>query len=130
MADRVLAALEEHRATWQFWHLWAETQRQLRGANINPADTRDVAESVIGEAVARSVRLTPADDPADLRPPELRRADGASVFTVAGSTQYTSTRILAAEQRLMQAANRTDGRALEPASVELRLAEAEAAGTA
>ena len=22
-ADRVLATIEEHRATWQFWHLWA-----------------------------------------------------------------------------------------------------------
>ena len=42
-ADRVLAALEEHRATWQFWHLWAETQRQLRGADIHPADLREVA---------------------------------------------------------------------------------------
>ena len=39
-ADRVLATLEEHRATWQFWHLWAETQRQLRGADIHPADLR------------------------------------------------------------------------------------------
>src|SRR5215211_5192682 len=130
MADRVLAALEEHRATWQFWHLWAETQRQLRGANINPADARDVAESVIGEAVARSVRLNPADDPADLRPPELRRADGASVFTVAGSTQYTSTRILAAEQRVMDAAALTDGQALEPAAVDLNQGEAEVRGTA
>src|SRR5215212_11036964 len=33
-ADRVVAALEEHRATWQYWHLWAETQRQLRGCAI------------------------------------------------------------------------------------------------
>ena len=98
-ADRVLATIEEHRATWQFWHLWAETQRQLRGADIHPADLREVAASVMEEAIARSVRLTPADDPADV-PPEERRADGASVFTVAGSTQYTSTRILAAEQRV------------------------------
>ena len=42
-ADRVIATLEEHRATWQFWHLWAETQRQLRGAGIDPADTAKVA---------------------------------------------------------------------------------------
>jgi hypothetical protein len=25
-ADRVVAVVEEHRASWQFWHLWAETQ--------------------------------------------------------------------------------------------------------
>ena len=45
-ADRVIAALEEHRAIWQFWHLWAETQRQLRGAGIDPADTAKVAAAV------------------------------------------------------------------------------------
>jgi len=127
-ADRVLATLEEHRATWQFWHLWAETQRQLRGAAIHSANAREVAASVVDEAVARAVRLTPAD-PAEV-PPELRRADGASVFPVAGSTQYTSTRILAAEQRLLEAAALTDGAALEPAAVDLRLAETQAAGTA
>ena len=74
-ADRVLATLEEHGATWQFWHLWAETQRQLRGADIHPAVTRDVAASVMDEAITRSIRLTPADDDAHV-PPELRRAAG------------------------------------------------------
>jgi conjugative relaxase-like TrwC/TraI family protein len=128
MADRVLAMVEGHRATWQFWHLWAETQRQLRGAAIHPADTREVAESVVWEAVAQSVRLTPADEPAEV-PAELRRVDGASVFTVAGSTQYTSSRILAAEHRLTQAAAQTDGRTLEPAAVQFGLAKAEAEGT-
>src|SRR5829696_5894693 len=118
-ADRVLAAVEEHRATWQIWHLWAETQRQLRSANIHPEDARDVAASVVEEAVARSVQLTPIDDPADV-PPDERRADGASVFTVAGSTQYSSTRILAAEQRVLDAAALTDGQALLPAAVDLR----------
>ena len=34
-----MAALEEHRATWQYWHLWAEIQRQLRGTATDPADT-------------------------------------------------------------------------------------------
>ena len=112
-ADRVIAALEEHRATWQYWHLWAETQRQLRGCGIDPADTADGATAVVEEAINRSIRLTPVDDPAGL-PDHLRRTDGASVFTVAGSDQYTSTRILAAEQRLLAAAGRTDGRTLEP----------------
>ena len=80
------------------------------------------------EAVARSVRLTPIDDPADL-PIEERRADGASVFTVAGSTQYTSTRILAAEQRVLDAAALTDGAALHPVAVDIALGNAAAMGT-
>jgi conjugative relaxase-like TrwC/TraI family protein len=107
-ADRVIAALEEHRATWQFWHLWAETQRQLRGAGIDPADTAKVAAAVVDEAITRSVPLTVAADQAGL-PDELRRTDGASVFTVAGSDQYTSSRILAAEQRLLRAAGLVGG---------------------
>jgi conjugative relaxase-like TrwC/TraI family protein len=127
-ADRVLDALEEHRATWQFWHLWAETQRRLRGAAIHPTNLREVAESVMAEAIARSVRLTSIDDPTDV-PPDERRRDGASVFTVAGSTQHTSTRILAAEQRVMEAGALTDGQALQPTAVDIALAEKEATGT-
>ena len=127
-ADRVVAALEEHRATWQYWHLWAETQRQLRGCAINPADTADVAAAVVEEAINRSIRLTPVDDPTGLSD-QLRRADGGSVFTVAGSDQYTSRRILGAEQRLLAAADRTDGRTLNPVAVDLGLREATAGGT-
>ena len=128
IADRVVAALEEHRATWQYWHLWAETQRQLRGCGINPADTADGATAVVEEAINRSIRLTLVEDPAGL-PDHLRRTDGASVFTVAGSDQYTSTRILAAEQHLLAAAGRTDGRMLNPVAVDLGLREATAGGT-
>jgi hypothetical protein len=127
-ADRVVLALEEHRATWQYWHLWAETQRQLRGCANNPADTADVAAAVVAEAINRSIRLTPVDDPAGL-PDQLRRTDGGSVFTVAGSDQYTSVRILGAEQRLLVVADRTDGRILDPAAVDLGLREAAAGGT-
>ena len=127
-ADWVVAALEEHRATWQYWHLWAETQRQLRGCAIDPADIEDVAASVVEEAINRSIRLTPVDDPAGL-PDQLRRTDGGSVFTVAGSEQYTSPRILGAEQRLLAAADRTDGWILNPAAVDLGLREAAAGGT-
>jgi ATP-dependent exoDNAse (exonuclease V) alpha subunit len=49
---------------------------------------------------------------------------------VAGSTQYTSTRILAAEQRVLDAAALTDGLALAPAAVDIALAETDATGTA
>ncbi len=128
IADRVVAALEEHRATWPYWHLWAETQRQLRGCGINPADTADGATAVVEEAINRSIRLTLVEDPAGL-PDHLRRTDGASEFTVAGSDQYTSTRILAAEQHLLAAAGRTDGRMLNPVAVDLGLREATAGGT-
>ena len=40
-------------------------------------------------------------------PQALRRADGSSVYTVAGATHYTSQRILDAETRLVAAAGQT-----------------------
>ena len=127
VAERVISVLEEHRATWQPWHVWAETQRQLRGTNLSPAHLPAVAGLVVDASLARSVRLTTVEDPAGL-PAELRRRDGASVFTVAGTEQYTSLRILAAEQRLLDAADRTDGHALHPIAVDLGLVEATANG--
>jgi hypothetical protein len=49
----------------------------------------------------------------------LRRADGSSVYTVAGSELFTSARILAAEQRLVVTAGRTDGRVIDAETVDL-----------
>jgi hypothetical protein len=126
-AERVISVLEEHRATWQPWHVWAETQRQLRGTHLSPDQLPTVAGLIVDASLDRSVRLTTVEDPADL-PVELRRLDGASVFTVAGTEQYTSLRILAAEQRLLDAAHRTDGHALHPIAVDLGLVEATANG--
>jgi ATP-dependent exoDNAse (exonuclease V) alpha subunit len=60
----------------------------------------------------------------------LRRADGSSVYTVAGSDLFTSARILAAEQRLVAAAGRSDGRILDADTVELALLESAANGNA
>jgi hypothetical protein len=127
VAERVISMLEEHRATWQPWHLWAETQRQLRGERMSPADLPAVAELVVEASLARSVRLTTVEHPSGI-PAELRRRDGASVFTVAGTEQYTSLRILGAEQRLLDAADRTDGHALNITAVDLGLVEATANG--
>ena len=36
-ADRVLAAMEESRSTWQMWHVRAEAQRQVRTVDM-PAE--------------------------------------------------------------------------------------------
>ena len=127
VAEQVIAVLEQHRATWQPWHVWAETQRQLRGAAMSPTDLPAVAGLVVDATLARSIPLTTVEDPAGL-PVELRRRDGASVFTVAGTEQYTSLTILAAEHHLLDAAQRSDGRTLHPIAVDLGLVEAAANG--
>ena len=60
----------------------------------------------------------------------LRRADGSSVYTIAGADRYTSQRILDAEQRILTAAGRHDGAAVDASAVELALLEMAANGTA
>jgi hypothetical protein len=127
VAELVISVLEEHRATWQPWHVWAETQRQLRGTNLSPDQLPAVAYLVVDATLARSLPLTTVEDSVGV-PVELRRRDGASVFSVAGTEQYTSLRILAAEQRLLDAAQRADGHALHPIAVDLGLVEAAANG--
>ena len=77
----------------------------------------------------RSVALAaPADDIEE--PEALRRVDGSSVYTVAGADLYTSQRILDAEQRLVAAAGRRDGSAVDESAVDLALLEMAANGTA
>ena len=77
----------------------------------------------------RSISIARPDD--GIREPQpLRRADGSSVYTVSGSELFTSARILAAEQRLVAAAGRSDGRILDAGTVELALLESAANGNA
>jgi AAA domain len=63
-------------------------------------------------------------------PQALRRLNGSSVYTVAGADLYTSQRILDAERRLVTAAGRRDGSAVDESAVELALLELAANGTA
>ena len=77
----------------------------------------------------RSVALVaPADNIEE--PEALRRVDGSSVYTVAGAALYTSQRILDAEPRLITAAGRRDGSAVDQTAVDLALLEMAANGTA
>jgi conjugative relaxase-like TrwC/TraI family protein len=127
-AERVLAAVEERRSTWQVWHVRAEALRQVRAVQLLTANVDQLVELLVAEVLhTRSISLTPPDDGIS-EPVALRRVDGSSVYTVAGSELFTSTRILAAEQRLVATAGRTDGRILEPGTVELAMLEAAANG--
>jgi hypothetical protein len=127
-AGLVLAALEERRSTWQSWHVRAEAQRQTRAADVSIAKVDELVDRVVAEVLnTRSVSLArPAE--AITEPGALRRSDGSSMYTVAGSDVFTSTRILAAEQRVVAVAGRRDGRAAPAGIVELALLEQAANG--
>jgi conjugative relaxase-like TrwC/TraI family protein len=127
-AGLVLAALEERRSTWQSWHVRAEAQRQTRAADISIAKVDELVDRVVAEVLnTRSVSLAPPAE-AITEPAALRRSDGSSMYTVAGSDVFTSTRILAAEQRVVAVAGRRDGRAAPAGIVELALLEQAANG--
>jgi hypothetical protein len=98
-------------------------------AEIDTDNVEQLVELLVAEVQTRSVSLTSTDDGIS-EPVALRRADGSSVYTVAGSELFTSARILSAEQRLVAAAGRSDGRVVDAGPVELALLESAANGNA
>jgi hypothetical protein len=129
-ASRVLAAMEERRSTWQIWHVRAEAQRQVRAVELPAEQSARLVDLLVGEALQNlSVSLAPPND-GITEPAMLRRTDGASVYTVAGSELFSSTRILDAEQRLVDTAGRYDGHAISPAAVDVALLQATVNGVA
>ena len=127
-ASRIVAAMEERRSTWQIWHVRAEAQRQVRALPLQADQAERLVDLLVADVLEnRSVSLARPDD-GITEPAVLRRSDGASVYTVAGSDLFTSTRILDAEQRLVATAGRHDGHAISPAAVDVALLEATANG--
>lgn len=121
-ADRVVRTVAEHRSTWRSANVRAEIERHLRG-HIKAIDWERTAEAVLVAALSPS-RSIPrgdpdvADEPALATiPVSLRRRDNSSVYSPAGSRIYTSARVLAAEDALIDLAVQPGGRRLEPALV-------------
>jgi len=127
-AASIIATVEGSRATWQSWHVRAEAQRRARAASIPAAQLEDAVERLMASALGE--HSLPLAVPTDgiTEPAALQRVDGESVYTVAGAELFTSSRILAAEQRLVDAAGRCDGRVVDPATVDLALLETAANG--
>jgi conjugative relaxase-like TrwC/TraI family protein len=129
-ADRVLAAMEETRSTWQMWHVRAEAQRHVRAVDVGAEEAGTLVDLLVDEVLQhRSVALAAAPDSIE-GPDALRRVDGASVYTIAGADLYTSQRILDAEQRLLSVAGMRDGTVMDRTVVDLALVEMAANGTA
>ena len=129
-ADHILAVMENSRSTWQMWHVRAEALRQVRTSDVPAEHAPALVDLLVDEVLdRRSVALVPPREGID-EPQALRRVDGSSVYTVAAADLYTSQRILDAEQRLLTAAGRRDGPAVEQTAVDLALLEMAANGTA
>jgi conjugative relaxase-like TrwC/TraI family protein len=129
-ADHILAVMEESRSTWQMWHVRAEAQRQVRTGDVPAERASALVDLLVDEVLdRRSVALVAPRDGIE-EPLALRRTNGSSVYSVAGSALYTSRRILDAEARLVAAAGRRGGATVDPTTVDLAMLEMAANGTA
>src|ERR1035437_2024263 len=125
---RVLEAMEARRSTWQTWHVRAEALRQVRGAEVPTGQVERVVDLIVGEVLdALSVSLA-RPEPDIIEPELLRRADGSSVYTVAGAELFTSARVLQAEQHLVTMAGLRHGHAVGDSAVDMALLESAANG--
>ncbi|MCA0294150.1 MAG: relaxase domain-containing protein [Actinobacteria bacterium] len=127
-ARQIIATVEGERAVWQYWHVHAEAKRQLRTTGLRPDQLERAADWLTTTALElHAVAIDPRDKAIE-EPDELRRSDGSSVYEVAGAKLFTSRRIVEAEQRIVAAAGRSDGRQVPIESVDLALLESVANG--
>ena len=69
-AEKVLAAVEEHRSTWQSWHVRAEAHRHLRAVQLPTDKIEQLVELLVNEVLqTRSVALTRTEN--DISEPAL-----------------------------------------------------------
>jgi hypothetical protein len=111
------------RSSWQHTHVYTEAQRRVRAAGW--ATDRTLADTITAAALADPLsrahaRVTDSDLG---EPAVLRRRDGASVYTTHGTQLFTSSEILSAEKRVLDAAGRTDGRRASASAVDMALLE-------
>src|SRR5829696_9815578 len=123
-----LAAMEECRSSWQTWHVRAEAQRQVRAVELKAEQSARLVNLLVGEVLENLSVSVGRPNEETTEPAMLQRSDGSSVYTVAGSELFTSTRILDAEQRLVDTAGRYDGHTISPAAVDVALLQASANG--
>ncbi|MCS3779371.1 MobF family relaxase [Tsukamurella ocularis] len=106
IAAKVVDRLADNKSVWNRWHVEAAVHRAI-AAEVLPADATPeqigefsdrVTEAAMGEQL--SVLLTPVENQT---PDTLRRASGASIFTVEGAQMFTSARVIGTENRLIEA---------------------------
>ncbi len=127
-ARQIMAKVESERSVWQYWHVHAEAKRRLRTTGLRPDQLERAADWLTDTALEHHALAIQRPDDALAEPEPLRRLDGCSVYEVAGAQLYTSRRIVEAEQRIVTAAGRTDGRRVPAQAIEMALLESVANG--
>jgi hypothetical protein len=112
------------------WHVRAEAQRRVRTIDVLGEHAAALVDLLVDEVLDRRCIAIAAPPDGVEEPAALRRADGSSVYTIAGADPYTSQRILDAEQRLLTAAGSRDGTAVDRSGDDLAVLEMAGNGTA
>jgi len=128
-AAAVLETVQAERASWQQNHVRAEAERRARAAGVRLAEVDGFVDDVVTHVLSKLSVGLGAVEPV-VEPAGLRRADGTSVYMLAGSRRYSSAAILTAEQQVLDAAGRTDGRTVPTNVVAVALLERAANGVA
>ena len=102
--DAVLSRLEEARSTWRRTHINAETSRYVRELGLNETQDRGLISSIRQSVIEDSLPLHIKDT--RLTPREYLRKDGTSQYQRIDSELFTSERVLAAENKILDAASR------------------------
>ncbi|MDT0264078.1 MobF family relaxase [Jatrophihabitans lederbergiae] len=125
-AQQAVDEVSTRYATWQSHHVRAEVERIARADRVPLTELNERVEAAVSFALSDRVSIALGQREDGLcEPAELRRRDGNSVFSVAGAKLYTSSRVLDAEARLLDAARRVDGRRISEQVVKLSLLEAQ-----
>ncbi|HRY10784.1 MAG TPA: MobF family relaxase, partial [Candidatus Nanopelagicales bacterium] len=127
LAATVIGVVSASRSTWRAHHVRAEAERQLRYAD-RPGDRQAVEQIVAAALYGHSIAVARQLDAECGEPEVLRRRDGSSVYTRHGQTVYSSAAVLAAERRILAAADLRGGRVAEENDIALALLETEANG--
>ena len=106
-ANQMVGVMEQRGATWQDAHLRAEAQRRIRLADVTVEKSPAAVDYLVRLAKDRSLSLARVDPVTE--PTLLQRSDGESVYTVHGVELFTSAKVMAAEQTVLDLAERTDG---------------------
>jgi hypothetical protein len=115
-AEAVVVTVAERHSTYGRQNLLAEAHRMLHGVRfVSPDDRVAVAGRITELAIARSVSLTPPS--MHHIPDRYRRPDGSSRLSPSSRIRYTTTNILEAEERLLDAARELAGPKLDLAVV-------------
>jgi conjugative relaxase-like TrwC/TraI family protein len=92
LAEQTVTSIAVRRSVWTTWNIRAEAERILRAEvpRLDPATHRHLTDAITTLATSPKYSLS-VEPPALLdEPPELRRADGESVFTEHGTRTPTT----------------------------------------